>query len=100
MASKIRPSATPLDQNSTVHNNTLKFTFPEVTTEFVKKQLSSIPENKATGLDKLSGRLLRAAAPVVAQPQAFILNLSLQSGKFITEWKHTKVLPFINLVQQ
>ncbi len=69
------------------------FKFPTVTTEFVLKQLQSMPENKAVGLDKLPGKLLRAAAPIIAQPLAFILNLSLQSGNFINEWKHAKVLP-------
>ncbi len=50
-------------------------------------------ENKAVGLDKLPGKLLRAAAPIISNPLSFILNLSLQSGKFISEWKYAKVLP-------
>jgi hypothetical protein len=69
------------------------FRFPTVTPEFVEKQLSSMPENKAVGLDRLPGKLLRAASPVISKPLAFILNISLQSGKFISEWKHAKVLP-------
>ncbi len=69
------------------------FKFPSVTTEFVLKQLQSMPENKVVGLEKLPGKLLRAAAPIIAQPLACILNLSLQSGKFISEWKYAKVLP-------
>ncbi len=64
-----------------------------VTTEFVLKQLQSMPENKTVRLDKLSGKLLRGAAPIIAQPLAFILSRSLQSGNFISEWKHAKVLP-------
>ncbi len=69
------------------------FKFPTVTTEFVLKQLQSMPENKAVDLDKLPSKLLRAAALMIAQPLAFILNLSLQFGNFISEWKHAKVLP-------
>ena len=52
-----------------------------------------MPENKAVGLDRLPGRLLRAAAPCISQPLTFIINLSLKTGKFVTEWKHAKVLP-------
>ena len=51
-----------------------------------------MPENKYVGLDRLPGRLLRAAAPVMWQLLVLIINLSLKSGKFITEWKHAKVL--------
>ena len=69
------------------------FKFPTITTEFVRKQLELLPENKAMGLDKFSGKLLRAAAPIICNPLTFIMNLSLQSGKFITEWKLAKVIP-------
>ncbi len=31
------------------------FTFPSVTSEFVQKQLQSKPENKAVGLDRVTG---------------------------------------------
>ncbi len=52
-----------------------------------------MPEIKAVCLDRLPGRLLRADAPIISEHLAYILNLSLQSGKFISEWKHAKVLP-------
>lgn len=41
----------------------------------------------------MPGKLLKLAAPAISQPLAFILNLSLKTGKFITDWKHAKVLP-------
>ncbi len=69
------------------------FTFPSVTSEFVQIKLQNMPENKAVGLDKLPCRLLRAAAPIISEHLAYILNLFLQSGKLISEWKHDKVLP-------
>ncbi len=56
-------------------------------------QLSQMPETKAVGLDKISSRLLRIAAPIISKPFTSILNKSLQNGKFITEWKHAKVIP-------
>ncbi len=54
-----------------------------------------MPENNAVCLDRLPGRLLRAAVPIISEPWAHILNLYLQSGKFISEWKHAKVLPIL-----
>ncbi len=44
-------------------------------------------------LDILLGKLLKAAAPVIAHPLLTSLNTSFQSGKFITELKHAKVIP-------
>ncbi len=69
------------------------FTCPSVTSEFVQKQLQNMPENKAVGLERLPGGLLMVAAPIISEPLACILNLSLQSGKFISVWKQAKVLP-------
>ncbi len=48
-----------------------------------------MPENKAAGL----GKLIHAAAPDISNSLIFIVNFSLQSGKFISEWKHAQVLP-------
>ncbi len=50
-------------------------------------------ENKAVGLDKISSRLLRIAAPIISKPLTSIMNKSLQNGKCITEWKLAKVIP-------
>ncbi len=50
-------------------------------------------ENKAVGLYRLPGRLLRAAAPVIADPLAYTFNLSLHSGTYTNEWKYAKVIP-------
>ncbi len=61
------------------------FKFPHITPEFVSKQLWEIPINKATGLSKISGKLLRYGEPEISDPLAFILNQSLKQGKFPTE---------------
>ncbi len=59
----------------------------------ISKLLHDVPENKAVDLDRLPGELIHAAAPAISISLTFILNLSLQSGKFISEWKPAKVLP-------
>ncbi len=66
---------------------------PSVTSEYVEKQLLNLPEKKAVGLDRMPGKLIHVAVPTIPNSLTFILNLSMQSAKFISEWKHTKVLP-------
>ncbi len=84
----------PLVMTSNLTNSGIPtFHFPIIPTDFVEKQLSHMPENKAVGLDKISSRLLRIAAPIISKPLTSIMNKSLQNGKFITEWKHAKVIP-------
>ncbi len=54
------PSATPFIPPNP--SDIPAFKFPVVTPQFVEKQLLSMPEKKAVGLDVLPGRLLSAAA--------------------------------------
>ncbi len=69
------------------------FNLPTVTSEYIEKQLQNMPENKAVGLDRLPGKLIRATAPATSNSLTFILNFSLQSGKYFSERKHATVLP-------
>ena len=92
LAKALSPPTRPITTNSPALDGPI-FNFPAISPDFVEKQLISLPENKAVGFDKLSGKLLKAAAPAIAKPLSIILNLSLQSGKFIADWKHAKVIP-------
>ena len=49
--------------------------------------------NKATGLENISCRLLKEAAPVVVKSLCTIFNKSIASGKFPSEWKLSRVIP-------
>ena len=69
-----------------------RFRFIEITTEDIYKQLSRMPAGKATGLDDVSPRLLKAAACRISQPLTHIMNLGLRLG--IVRWKHSRVTPF------
>ena len=60
---------------------------------FVLKQLQSLSPGKATGLDGISARLLKLSADHVYVPLCFIINLSLNCGKFPNEWKTARVTP-------
>ncbi len=41
--------------------------------------------NKATGIDVITSRSLKAGAPVICDSLAFIMNLSISTGIFIND---------------
>ena len=67
------------------------FDFQFVDEAFVRKELNRLRTNKAIGLDKISARLLKDSAPVVAPILTKLFNRSLQSSKFPSIWKSGKV---------
>ena len=55
--------------------------------------LSKLSKSKATGLDKISARLLRNCADLISSPLCTIFNQSIICGVFPDEWKLSKVIP-------
>ena len=55
--------------------------------------LSKLCESKATGLDKISARLLRECADLIASSVCCIFNRSITTGIFPEEWRCSKVIP-------
>ena len=55
--------------------------------------LSKLCKSKATGLDKISARLLRESTDLIANSLCSIFNRSINSGVFPDEWKCCKVIP-------
>ena len=55
--------------------------------------LSKLCKSKATGLDRISARLLRESADLIANSLCSIFNRSINSGVFPDEWKCCKVIP-------
>ncbi len=74
----------------------LPLQFPVVTAQFVEKQLLSMPNNKDVGLDRLPGRLLSAAAPVIAHPLAYIGNMlrSYPCSSLAQPWREITIDPY------
>ena len=70
-----------------------KFIFKTVSRYEVKQQLKSIKRNKATGLDDLPPGLIKDSAELISAPLAHLINLSLKTGIFPTDWKTAKVIP-------
>jgi len=67
------------------------FTFKLVTVEEVSKLLQNLPVNKATGLDNYQAKLLKLASSGISRSLTFILNMSLTTGQFPSDWKRAKI---------
>ena len=55
--------------------------------------LTNISASKATGLDNVSCRLIKEAAPIIAKSLNKLFNKSIETNIFPSEWKLAKVTP-------
>ena len=69
------------------------FEFAEIEPSRVLKLLSKLDITKATGLDQISNKVLKLAAPVIYKQLTELFNLSLKSGEYPDDWKLAKVSP-------
>ena len=74
-------------------NNNVPFQLKETNFSAVFVLLSKLSRSKATGLDKISSRLLRECPDLIEESLSYIFNRSIVSGIFPDEWKHAKVVP-------
>ena len=70
-----------------------KFIFKAVSRHEVGQQLKSVKRNKATELDDLPPGLIKDSAELISAPLAHLINLSLKTSIFPTDWKTAKVIP-------
>ena len=68
------------------------FSLNPVSENFVRDQLRQLKPNKATGLDKVSSRLLKDSADVIAPVLTNIINCSFRNKSFPQSWKSAKVM--------
>ena len=55
--------------------------------------INNLTTSKATGFDKISAKVLRAAASVIAPSLTEIFNMSIDSNRFPYDWKTATVIP-------
>ena len=77
-----------------------KFKFNFVSEETVLKHLQDLGENKAAGLDNLSGKFLKDGATVLAKPISQIFNLSIKYSICPSDCKIAKLKPLFKKVQK
>ena len=75
------------------------FAIPAVEKEKVLKYLSNMDISKATGTDSIGARLLKLAAPCIAEDITFICNNSNSSSCCHDKWKVAKVSPCTKTVR-
>ncbi len=90
LAAKFQTSNTHIDQTDLVGENVY---FSQIYQSFVEKQLSTFCAAKATSIDSVNARLLKAAAPIIAPSITHMLNVSINRGSVPEEWKRAKVTP-------
>ena len=69
------------------------FSFSDVTKSSVQKLISKLDNNKATGLDGISVRALKAGSPILSYYLTYLFNMSLSSGYVPKCWKKKRVTP-------
>ena len=71
----------------------VQFSIPAITSSQIGRIILKISPNKTSGIDKISARFLRMAAPAISDSLAKIINLSFTQGKFPSRWKIAKITP-------
>ena len=63
------------------------------TPEEVAAMIAGLDVSKASGLDGISGRMLKSTAPSIAPSLAKLFNLSISNGRFPKVWKEARIVP-------
>ena len=67
--------------------------FQPVTVSHVSHLLHGLANNKATGIDKISSKIIKLAAPVISDSLTLIFNQAVTLSSFPDEWKVARVMP-------
>ena len=73
------------------------FYIPQISRDKVVNLLLSVPVYKATGNDGVTAKLLRIAAPAIADSLCKLINFCIEKQTFPTKWKVGKVTPIYNV---
>ena len=74
-------------------NDCSKFSLHPVTLEIVIKEIDHLSQDKATGEDGISCKILKLSKHVIAQSLTDIINMSLIRGVVQCAWKRARVVP-------
>ena len=67
--------------------------FHEIASNEVQLLLQNMNTNKASGIDGISAKILKIAAPCISSSLTLIFNQSILTGVFPNDWKTSKVIP-------
>ena len=69
------------------------FKFAEIDEEDVLHMLCHLNMRKSTGVDGISARMLKMAAPAISESLTRLFNISLETGQIPSLWKEANVTP-------
>ena len=72
--------------------------FQPTTVTDVIQMLSGLSNNKATGIDKISCKIKKIAAPAIADSLTYIFNQAITLSTFPDQWKVARVTPLYNVI--
>ena len=87
-------NATPrgsVDDNVHITRIEGKCTLPDITEEYVQKEISSMSVGKATGPDGISVKRLQKASRYITQSLSHIFNLSIRCEHYPKDWTYALV---------
>ena len=93
LASKIKVNEDNVTPTEFLTEKDSSFNLKKVEASSVLKSLTRVKINKAAGIDKISNKILKIAAPVIYKNLTDLFNLSITSGVFPSDWKIAKVSP-------
>ena len=67
--------------------------FQPITVSNVYHLLHGLSSNKATGVDKISSKIIEIAAPAISDSLTYIFNQAITLSLFPHEWKTARVIP-------
>ena len=82
------------------HEPVERFIFQPVNVATVYRLITKLTISKATGIDEISAKVLKAAAPAIAEPLTRIFNMSIATDRFPMEWKAARVTPIFKKGQR
>jgi hypothetical protein len=84
------PSITAIRENVLGNKS---FEFKPISSDFVSKYIAKSSRNKATGVDKISARLLKATKHTISEPLCNLINYTLDAASFPNRLKEAQVVP-------
>ena len=84
---------TPIKCTDYIKPTEATFIFKQTTCAEIFSLINKLPLNRASGLDNISMRLLKEAAPIITSSLTFKINLSIVTGIVPDEWKRARVSP-------
>ena len=66
-----------------------------VTPEVVAIKINNMKENKSSGVDRISPKMLKETVEQISTPLAHVFSMSLQEEIVNLEWKEANIIPLL-----